>query len=123
MTTRKEQLSRLFDGPTYRGPTKDVEIDGVVFEVRPPRVAHTVSGLSSQDEPVTVQSKRDLRDLLMDCVYLKEGGKKAFDKEHMELLESASHHKGGIVNQLLGAINSLSKSAKNQDRDEVAGNS
>lgn len=108
MSKLNEARSKLFNSKAYKGPTVDVDIEGVLLEVRAPRVRHGMEGLSTGK---LKPRSPDIGEIFIDCVYLKETGEPFFTKEYIAQLEECSAHEEGIVNRLSKAIEEVSSIA------------
>lgn len=102
--TLDEARSAIFASKAYHGPTLDVEIEGIVLEIRAPRAKHSLA---------TARGKRGagvpIDDVLLECVYHKESGMPFFTKEHLELLEEASAHADGILEVIGQAVSDVTQ--------------
>jgi len=113
----KEARAQFFSGPTYKGPTVDVEIDGVLLECRSPKAKHSLRGMAKGNFKI---ENPDMGEIILDCFFLKETGQQFFDKSHLEELAESSAHNDGILSQLADAIERVS--AKVVDLDEAEKN-
>lgn len=114
----QDARSKLFSSKTYRGPHVDVDIEGVVLEVRSPKAKYALDALKKGGESVF-----ELEELMMTCVYHKETQQPFFDKEHIELLKESSGHADGIVTLISAAIEKVMLTTfVNPIKDEDLGN-
>ena len=94
----QEDRSKLFGSRTYTGPRVELEIEGIVLEVRAPKAKYAF--IASK----TGKSALDIEELILTCVYHKGEQKPFFEREHLELLKESSAHANGLLNQLTAAI-------------------
>lgn len=113
----QEDKAKLFQSPTYRGPTKDVDVDGITLEIRAPRVRHTVKNLGGNGK-VEFSQTADMEELLLDCVYHKASGQPFFEREDLEALAQASGHEGGLLNKIYTAITELGAEQDAESTDD-----
>lgn len=122
MSTLQEDKNKLFNSQSYRGPVKELTIEGVELEVRCPRVRHTIKNLSNSSQKIQIQTEADLRQLILDCVYHKASGQPFFDETDLEQLEEASGHEDGILATVSNAIIELTQETMDADEKELVKN-